>query len=521
MEESPQPLWQPPALLVALLAWLRSRGRDLMRRARGNPRVSAASSAGSLLCGLMLRRMYQARTAMGTVSNVPLSTLLRDIEDGRVARAVVSATSCAYWLRSSAGKGAATTTAAATATSTAAAATAAAAAGATTVAAAPGMLRAAMLPMDQQLLVKLLHANRVAFSAQGPAGWRPLLVLAVPFVYLGACGYLLWRMSADLGFESRELPSASDDLEVPAVTFADVAGLPQIKEQVMEVVTCLREPERYARVGARCPRGVLLAGPPGTGKTLLAKAIASAANMPFLACSGSDFVEVFVGRGAKRVRTLFEEAARRAPCVLFIDELDAVGGRRGAGGAAGGLEEHEHTLNQLLAQMDGVGTVSSVLVVGATNRLSSLDPALLRPGRFDRVLQLQLPDAEARLAILQVHARRTAIADAARVLPAMAAASDGFSGAELANLVNEAAISAVRANRDQLTMDDFASSLQQYRASRAPQRGGDAAADGGGGADGSAGNVLAAWLQQAVRAAEGLEVARVGGAGAGSLEDND
>ena len=516
MEEPPQPLWQPPAVLVALLAWLRSRGRDLMRRARGNPRASAASSAGSLLCGLMIRRLYQARTAMGTVSNVPLSTLLRDIEDGRVARAVVSASSCAYWLTSGADKGAATAAAAAAATSTT---------GSTAVAAAPAMLRAAMLPMDQQLLVKLLHANRVAFSAQGPGGWRPLLVLAVPFVYLGACGYLLWRMSADLGFESRELPSASDDLEVPAVTFADVAGLPQIKDQVMEVVTCLREPERYARVGARCPRGVLLAGPPGTGKTLLAKAIASAADMPFLACSGSDFVEVFVGRGAKRVRTLFEEAARRAPCVLFIDELDAVGGRRGAGGAAGGLEEHEHTLNQLLAQMDGVGTVASVLVVGATNRLASLDPALLRPGRFDRVLQLQLPDAEARLAILHVHARRVAIADAARVLPAMAAAADGLSGAELANLVNEAAISAVRANREQLTMDDFASSLQQYRASRAPaQRGGGGGAGGGddgGGVDISAGNTLAAWLQQAVRAAEGIEAVRVGGAGAGSLEDND
>ena len=162
----------------------------------------------------------------------------------------------------------------------------------------------------------------------------------------------------------------------------------------MEVVHCLRNPERYARLGARCPRGVLLAGPPGTGKTLLAKAVAAAAGMPFLACSGSDFVEVFVGRGAKRVRTLFDEAGRRAAahggCVLFIDELDAVGGKRGSGGAAGGLEEHEHTLNQLLTQMDGVGTVSSILVVAATNRLSSLDPALLRPGRFDRVLQLHL-----------------------------------------------------------------------------------------------------------------------------------
>ena len=355
----PQPLWQPPPALVALVAWLRRLRRGGAELLRANPRRIGAAAA-SLVCGLLLRKMQQQRRAMGVVRTVALSTLLTDIEGGHVARAVVSPTACTYWLRES-GKGAAAAAdgaakAAVAATATAATATAAAAA---SVAAPPTIFRAQMLPLDARLLVKMLHTHKVAFAAQGPPGWKPLLVLLVPFAYLGACGYMLWRMSADLGFESKELGEGGSE-GPPAVSFADVAGLPLVKEQVMEVVHCLRNPERYARVGARCPRGVLLAGPPGTGKTLLAKAVAAAAGVPFLACSGSDFVEVFVGRGAKRVRTLFDEAGRRAAahggCVLFIDELDAVGGKRGAGGAAGGLEEHEHTLNQLLTQMDGVGT---------------------------------------------------------------------------------------------------------------------------------------------------------------------
>ena len=198
-----------------------------------------------------------------------------------------------------------------------------------------------------------------------------------------------------------------------------------------------------ANRAARCPRGVLLAGPPGTGKTMLARAVANEAGVPFLSCTGSDFVEVFVGRGARRVRTLFDEAARRAPCVLFIDELDALGSSR-SGRSGGGTEEHDQTLNQLLAMMDGISARPGVLVIAATNRLSSLDSALTRPGRFDRILQLQLPDEAARLAILAVHAKRTQLHEADRVLPGIAKVTDGFSGADLAHVVNEAAIFAVR-----------------------------------------------------------------------------
>ena len=289
-----QPLWQPPPALVAILAWLRRRGRELASRVRSNPRRLGVFSA-SFVCGLLLRRIQQHRLALGVVRTVALSTLLRQIEDGHVSKAVISPNACTFWLRAGAAAAATATTGAAGAAS----------------AAAPTIFRASLLPMDSRLLVKLLHANKVVFASQGPPGWRPLLVLAIPFLYLGACGYMIWRMSADLGFESKELADTSGGADVPAVTFSDVAGLPHVKEQVMEVVHCLRFPERYERVGARCPRGVLLAGPPGTGKTLLAKAVATECQTSFFSLTSSTLASKWRGDSEKMVRFLSWEMQPR------------------------------------------------------------------------------------------------------------------------------------------------------------------------------------------------------------------
>ena len=242
--------------------------------------------------------------------------------------------------------------------------------------------------------------------------------------------------------------------ERPATRFADVAGYPAVKTEVTEVVEYLRDPARYHRAGARGPRGVLMAGPPGTGKTLLARAVAGEARVPFLSVVGSSFVEMFVGVGAARVRDLFERARTLAPAIIFIDEIDALGGRRDHSGLAG-HDEREQTLNQLLAEMDGFEEANGVVVLAATNRPDSLDPALRRPGRFDREVLVPLPDRAERRAILAAHARGKDL-DRDADLDQVAAATPGFSGADLANLVNEAAVSAVRDDRVSLTAADFA-----------------------------------------------------------------
>ena len=426
---------------TALLRWLRSHRDEARVRLL---RLAAASSAAALLLGLMQRRLALAAAAAPKIQDVPLSLVLDNVEAGRVHSAVLAAGAATFRLKDN------------------------------------SILKATLPALDTQWLLKLLRKHAVEFSAQGPSRWRAALVILLPFGYLGACGYMLWRLTNDQGFNGgRELPAASagadDDLMVPAVSFADVAGLPRVKAQVAEVVDCLRRPERYARLGARPPRGLLLVGPPGTGKTLLAKAVAAECGVPFLCCSGSEFVEVFVGRGAKRVRTLFDEAARRAPCVVFIDELDAVGGARS--GRGGGSEEHEHTLNQLLAAMDGVTSTARVLVMGATNRLKALDAALVRPGRFDRVLTLQLPDETGRRDVLAVHARRAPLEEREGTLRAVAARTAGWSGAELANLANEAAIGAARAGRDAVTRGDFDDALAEYARARAARAAPDTAAD--------------------------------------------
>jgi cell division protease FtsH len=243
------------------------------------------------------------------------------------------------------------------------------------------------------------------------------------------------------------------DAERPATRFTDVAGYSSVKTEISEVVDYLRDPGRYHRAGARGPRGVLMAGPPGTGKTLLARAVAGEARVPFFSVSGSGFVEMFVGVGAARVRDLFEQARTRGPAIVFIDEIDALGARRDQGGLAGS-DEREQTLNQLLAEMDGFGDSGGVVVLAATNRPDALDPALRRPGRFDREVLVPLPDRAERAAILAAHARGKNLGPDTD-LDQVAAATPGFSGADLANLVNEAAVTAVRSDRTTLTADDF------------------------------------------------------------------
>lgn len=257
------------------------------------------------------------------------------------------------------------------------------------------------------------------------------------------------RMMSNFGKSHAQMYGKNDK----KVTFADVAGQKEAKNELSEVVDFLRHPDRFVKIGARIPRGVLLVGPPGTGKTLLARAVAGEAGVSFLHTSGSDFVEMFVGMGAARVRDLFAEARKNAPCIIFIDELDAVGRARGSG-LGGGHDEREQTLNQMLVEMDGFSSDPGVIVMAATNRPDVLDPALLRPGRFDRQVVVSLPDVQERLDILRIHTKKVQVA-ADVDLSRIARATPGSSGADLANLVNEAALFAARANRTTVDMDDF------------------------------------------------------------------
>ncbi len=283
------------------------------------------------------------------------------------------------------------------------------------------------------------------------------LILLLPFIILG---YIWWRLSKRAGGGiqgalgvGRSKAKVFDE-ERPKTTFADVAGYEGAKLEIREVVDFLQRPERYARAGAMAPRGVLMIGPPGTGKTLLARAVAGEADVPFFSVTGSSFVEMFVGVGAARVRDLFQEARKRAPAIIFVDEIDAIGQRRGGAGMMVANDEREQTLNQLLAEMDGFDPATGIVVLAATNRPEVLDPALLRPGRFDRQITIPLPTLSERLAILQVHCRDKRL-DQGTNLEVVARGTPGFSGADLANLVNEAAIVAVRANREMLTAADF------------------------------------------------------------------
>ena len=246
----------------------------------------------------------------------------------------------------------------------------------------------------------------------------------------------------------------------PRTTFADVAGIDEVQNEVREIVDFLRDPNRYSRLGARIPRGVLLSGPPGTGKTLLARAVAGEAGVPFFSISASEFIEAIVGVGASRVRDLFDQAKKVAPSIIFIDELDGIGRARGGAFSAGGVDEREQTLNQILTEMDGFEGNEGVVVLAATNRPEILDPALLRPGRFDRRVSVSPPDLRGRLEILQVHTRRVPLAPDVD-LAAVAASTPGMVGADLANLVNEAALAAAEHRRDQVTGADFGEALEK------------------------------------------------------------
>ncbi|MBQ2213980.1 MAG: AAA family ATPase, partial [Erysipelotrichaceae bacterium] len=281
------------------------------------------------------------------------------------------------------------------------------------------------------------------------------LVQVIPLIIVTAVGiYFISRMSGSQNNKAFEFSKSRARLEGNIkVRFSDVAGCDEEKEEVAELISYLKGPEKYAKMGARIPKGILMVGPPGTGKTLLAKAVAGEADVPFYSISGADFVEMFVGVGASRVRDMFKKAKSTAPCMVFIDEIDAVGRQRGAG-LGGGNDEREQTLNMLLVEMDGIDDNKGIVVIAATNRPDVLDPALLRPGRFDRQITVNLPDKNGRKAILEVHARNKRFEDDVD-LGALAARTPGFSGADLENVLNEAAILAVRENRDRITMSNL------------------------------------------------------------------
>ncbi len=299
--------------------------------------------------------------------------------------------------------------------------------------------------------------------------WLGLLLNLLPFLLFGLFLLLIMRQAQGSNSQAMSFGKSRARLFTGSkvtVTFQDVAGVDEAKEELAEVVEFLKYPEKFAALGARIPKGVLLVGPPGTGKTLLSRAVAGEAGVPFFSISGSEFVEMFVGVGASRVRDLFDQAKKNAPCIVFVDEIDAVGRQRGAG-LGGSHDEREQTLNQILVEMDGFDTGTNVIVIAATNRPDILDPALLRPGRFDRKVILDAPDVKGREAILNVHSKGKPLSDDVR-LAILAKATPGFSGADLANLVNEAAILAARRNKKIISMNELEEAID--RVTMGPER---------------------------------------------------
>jgi cell division protease FtsH len=310
---------------------------------------------------------------------------------------------------------------------------------------------------DKDLPSKILEKNENAvIEGQVPGGsfWVKLLTSGLPLLLIVGLWLLIMRqmqVGGNRAFSFGKSRARMFGGDRPKVTFHDVAGADEAKEELQEIIEFLRDPKKFQRLGGRIPKGAILLGPPGTGKTLLARAVAGEANVPFFSMSGSDFVEMFVGVGASRVRDLFEQGKKNAPCILFIDELDAVGRHRGAG-LGGGHDEREQTLNQLLVEMDGFESNEGVILLAATNRPDVLDPALLRPGRFDRRIVVDLPDVKGREGILKVHTRKVPLADDVE-LGVLARGTPGMSGADLANLVNEAALLSARLNLPKVNMD--------------------------------------------------------------------
>ena len=309
-----------------------------------------------------------------------------------------------------------------------------------------------------------LDLTGVIVDVAGSSGinWGALLLNFLPLVIFGGLLFFLFRRAQGANSQAMSFGRSRARLfsaNTPTVTFEDIAGVDEAKQDLHEVVDFLKSREKFQSLGARIPKGVLLIGPPGTGKTLIARAVAGEASVPFFSISGSEFVEMFVGVGASRVRDLFDQAKRNAPCIVFIDEIDAVGRHRGAG-LGGGHDEREQTLNQILVEMDGFDTNTSVIVIAATNRPDILDPALLRPGRFDRRVMLDRPDINGRVAILKVHSKGKPISKQID-LEVLARQTAGFSGADLSNLVNEAAILAARRNKKTVDMPEFEESIDR------------------------------------------------------------
>ena len=317
------------------------------------------------------------------------------------------------------------------------------------------------LPYSDEFISKITEAKEKTSNFQltvkndpEASSWLAVVIDVVPLLILG--GITIWIFTRQLGSGSKSMDfgkSRAKLVEESRATFKDVAGLTEEKEEVQELIDFLKNPKKFTSMGARIPKGVMLVGPPGTGKTLLARAVAGEAKVPFYYISGSDFVELFVGIGASRVRDMFKQAKMNAPCLIFIDEIDAVGRQRGTG-LGGGHDEREQTLNQLLTEMDGFGANEGIIIIAATNRPDVLDPALLRPGRFDRQITVNLPDKNSRMEILKVHAKNKTL-DKNITLEYLAKRTPGFSGADLENLLNEAALLAVRRNKNEITMAEI------------------------------------------------------------------
>ncbi|MBE9049015.1 ATP-dependent zinc metalloprotease FtsH [Nostocales cyanobacterium LEGE 11386] len=370
-------------------------------------------------------------------SQVPYSEFITQVQDGKVERAVVGSDRIEYTIKTQT-PGGETVEQVFTTTPVA-------------------------LDLD---LPKILREHDVEFTAPPPAqnGWIGTLLswIAPPLIFLGIWAFLINRQGGGpaaltIGKSKARIYSEGST----GVQFTDVAGVDEAKAELEEIVDFLKNAAKYTRLGAKIPKGVLLVGPPGTGKTMLAKAIAGEASVPFFSISGSEFIELFVGVGASRVRDLFEQAKQQAPCIVFIDELDALGkSRGGAGQIMGGNDEREQTLNQLLSEMDGFDANTGVIIIAATNRPEVIDPALRRPGRFDRQVVVDRPDKSGREAILKVHARNVKLADDVD-LSIIAARTPGFAGADLANLVNEAALLAARQNRQAVFMADFNEAIER------------------------------------------------------------
>ncbi len=402
-----------------------------------SPQLPGPRTIGNILfflgLGFLLLNLFLPGLLGPQIPQVPYSLFIHQVDEGQVARASVGQNQIRYQLRPEFGGQVLATT-----------------------------------PIFDLGLPQRLEDHGVEFAAVPPPrnGWFSSLLSWVlpPLIFVAIWQFFLGRGTGGpqgaLSI-SKSRAKVYVEGETGKVTFADVAGCDEAKAELVEIVDFLKSPERYIKIGAKIPKGVLLVGPPGTGKTLLAKAVAGEAKVPFFSISGSEFVELFVGVGSARVRDLFEQAKKQAPCIIFIDELDAIGKSRTSVGFYGGNDEREQTLNQLLTEMDGFeASGATVIVLAATNRPETLDPALLRPGRFDRQVLVDRPDLAGREAILKIHAAKVKLAPEVD-LHKIAARTPGFAGADLANLVNEAALLAARNQRSEVTMADFAEAIER------------------------------------------------------------